>query len=622
METQTTALMRARGMLETHGRFPGGALPPDIADSWLRSLEHGLDPAGRPEAMVLLPTAFEQARERSRDLIRFARPELELLYDQIAGSNFMIALGSPEGLVLETLSDSQFQQSEASRAVIAGSIWTEAVGGTNGMGLCAATGRAAQVYGGEHFFRTHGNIACISAPIFDGRGGMAGILDASSGITVRQQHTAALVQMSAANIENGLIRHHHDNRLVLQFHPRPEYLGTLSSGMLVLDEDFSVHAINRRGALFLTGLPTLIGRGFPEIFDARFEDLACRLVRGETLRVRDRFGSAVSMRCVANRAAFALAGRHGAAAPMAPARSQTERNLFKDVVVEDPDLWRQLAALPEAVARRVPISIMGETGTGKEMVARLAHAAAGKDRPFVAYDARLATEEDFARVMFGSGPGEPGLLARASGGTLYLDEVTELPPRAQAALARVLDTGEYRRSGSSETVRCDVHVVSSSCHPFDTAQSEGRFRADLRHRLAGYAINLPPLRRRSDIAPLARRLIAAANPELRLDDDALAIIAGHDWPGNLHELRARMSQAALLARGPTIGRDDLSDLAVANSFDGKDLHKACAGCSGTAWKEQQCRGIQLEVERSQGNIAETARRLGVSRTTIYKHLGR
>ncbi|MGR3593495.1 MAG: helix-turn-helix domain-containing protein [Limimaricola soesokkakensis] len=83
-----------------------------------------------------------------------------------------------------------------------------------------------------------------------------------------------------------------------------------------------------------------------------------------------------------------------------------------------------------------------------------------------------------------------------------------------------------------------------------------------------------------------------------------------------------MSQATLRTRSPPMGRDDLSDLVPPRPFDDKDRHQACAGCSGTAWKEQQCRGIQLEVERSQGNIAETARRLGVSRTTIYKHLGR
>lgn len=620
MELQTSALARARRQLEEHGRFPGGALPSDISESWLRSLDHGLDPLGRGESLVLEARDLEQERTRHRDLIRFARPELELLYDQIAGSNFMIALGSPEGVVLDTLSDNQFEASDASRDVISGSVWTEALRGTNAMGLAVATGRPAQVYGGEHFFRAHGDIACISAPIFDGRGGIAGLLDASSGSTVRQQHTAALVQMSAANIENGLIRHAHSGRLVLQFHPRPEYLGTLSAGMLVLDDDLSVHAVNRRGTLFLTGFPSLIGRPFAEIFDGRFGDVAGRLIQGETLRLRDKFGSAVSMRCVANRASFALAGRQTGTPMQDGARPGPDRNLFKDVVVEDPGLWRQLVPLPDAARRGLPIAIQGETGTGKEIIARLAHAAVGRERPFVAYDARMATEADFAGVMFGNGGDDPGLLARASGGTLYLDEVASLPPRAQVALVRLLDLGEYRRTGSSEVVRTDLRIVSSNSLPFDEAARRGALNPDLRFRLTGYTVVLPPLRDRADLAALAQRLLSAADPGLTLDESAIAVIEAHDWPGNLHELRTRMAQVALQAEGKVVKGSDLAGLAPVNG-PGLDMDVGvCASCQGVLWKEQQCRMIRSEVAESRGNIAQAARRIGMSRTTIYKHL--
>lgn len=617
MDYHTPALARARRQLEEQGRFPGGVLPPDIADSWLRSLDRGLDPLGQAESLVVEAPDLERERARHADLIRFARPELELLYDQIAGSNFMIALGSPEGLVLDTLADADFEGSDASRDVRPGSLWDEVLRGTNAMGLTVATGRPAQVYGGEHFFHAHGDIACLSAPIFDGRGALAGLLDASSGSTVRQQHTAALVQMSAANIENGLIRYAHDGRLVLQFHPRPEYLGTLSAGLLVLDEGLGIHAVNRRGAQFLTGFQGLLGRAFSEVFDGRFEEVAARLVRGETLRLRDRFGSAVSMRCVANRASFALAGRHVPSSARDGSRPGPDRNLFKDVVVEDPSLWRQLMALPDAARRGLPIAIEGETGTGKEIVARLAHAAGGRERPFVVFDARLATEDNFARLMFGDEASDPGLLARASGGTLYLDEVAGLPPRAQAVLARLLDTGEYRRPSSSEVMRADIRVVASSSRPLDDLLREGVLSAELRFRLAGYPVSLPPLRARSDLAALARKLFAAADASATLADDAVAVIEAHDWPGNIHELRARMELAALQAAGRVVRRADLADLLRPEPEEDAPV---CEGCRGVPWKEHQCRAVRAEVSASGGKIAEAARRLGMSRTTVYKHL--
>lgn len=612
MEVQTGDLARARRQLEAQGRFPGGALPADIAESWTRSIAHGLDPTGAGRTLMVEGRALAEARERHEDLIRFARPELELLFDQIAGSNFMVALGSPEGVVLETLADPHFVDG-AGRDVVPGSVWTEALRGTNAMGLALATGLAAQVYGGEHYLRGHAGIACISAPIFDGRGGLAGVLDASSGSTVRQQHTAALVQMSASNIENGLIRRVHEDRLVLQFHPRPEYLGTLSVGMLVLEGDLRIHAINRRGTLLLTGLPALIGRGFEDVFEGRVDEALRRLVQGETLRVRDRFGSAVSMRCVANRASFALAGgkRRGEGAARTPAG---DRNLFKDVVVEDPGLWRQLVALPDAARAGLPIAIEGEIGTGKEIVARLAHAASGRSGPFVAFDARLADPSSAERVIFGE-KDDPGLIGRAAGGTLCLDEVAALPVRAQTALTRLLDLGEYRRCGTSESSRADLFIVSSALRPLDEAVTEGRLLPELRFRLAGFTLALPPLRKRSDRAVLARRLLAAADPSLLLDERAVALIEAHPWPGNLHELRACMARAALMASGPVVSAADLADLQGAGSEE-----TACDGCRDVPWKAQQCRQVRAEVALHNGNVSRAARRLGMSRTTVYRHL--
>jgi transcriptional regulator of acetoin/glycerol metabolism len=623
VELQTTALMRARHMLESQGRFPGGALPGDIADSWLRSLSHGLDPLARAERLRLTDGALREAQTRHADLIRFARPELELLFDQIAGSNFMIALGSPEGVVLATLADTQFAETDAGRCVIPGSVWTEELRGTNALGLCLITRRPAQVYGGEHFLRVHSDVSCISAPIFDGRGGLAGMLDASSRSTVRQQHTAALVQMSAANVENCLIRSAHDRRIVLQFHPRPEYLGTLSVGMLVLDEDFTVHAVNRRGELFLAGLRGLLGAGFEAIFEQRFETVALRLVQGETLRLRDRMGSAVSMRCVANRASFALAVRlapvPAPSPPPSPAPApapEAARNLFRDIVIEDERLVQRLRPLPEAARQRRPILIRGETGTGKEMVARLAHAAANRAGPFVAVEARMLAAEEAETAFFGRPGGSPGLLAQAAAGTLFLDEVTLLPLRVQAALARLLDLGEYRHPLDGALQVCAPLLIATTTGSLAEAMAAGRLLPGLRFRLEGFALDLPPLRERSDLAALALRFARSVRGEIGFAPGVAARLGAHDWPGNLHELKSVMVQAALRAAAELTPADLAGLLPEAPA----EPAGSCAGCSGVPWKEAQCRSIRGAVAR-EGSITQAARALGMSRTTVYKHLG-
>lgn len=615
MNHQGTSLARARIMLESQGRFPGGAVPGDISESWSRSLSFGLDPLGRSENLVLSDTEFTAVRQRNSDLIHFARPELELLFDQIAGSNFMVALGSPEGVVLDTLTDGQFGETDAGRAVIPASVWTEDQRGTNAFGLSLATRRPAQIYGGEHFLRVHRDVSCISAPIFDGRGGLAGVLDASSGSTVRQQHTAALVQMSASNIENSLIRATNDRQIVLQFHPRPEYLGTLSVGMLVLDELFQLHAVNRRGEMFLTGFARLLGERFDTIFEQRFQDVAQRLLQGETLRLRDRMGSGVSVRCVANRASFAFAGRMapGALVPAAPGHDAVV-NPFRDVVLEDATLREALAMLPDAARKGRPICLIGETGTGKEVYARLAHAAARRGKPFVAVDAATLAATDAVTTFLGRTDGA-GLLAEAAGGSLYVGEIAALSATLQVVLARVLEQGEYRHPVTGILIKTDILFLCGSTLPLRDAA----LVPQLWYRLTECSVVLPPLRTRTDLVALATRFARTARPDAGLDPGIGAVLASHDWPGNLDELRAVMTSAALLCAQGQVAVADLHGL-VPDLPRTASFAATCQHCAGIVWKEEQCRAIRGAVQRHGGNVTHAAQDMGMSRTTVYRHL--
>jgi transcriptional regulator of acetoin/glycerol metabolism len=428
--------------------------------------------------------------------------------------------------------------------------------------------------------------------------------------------------MSASNIENCLIRSAHDRRIVLQFHPRPEYLGTLSVGMLVLEEDFSIHAINRKGEMFLAGMRNLIGTSFDSLFEQRFEDVALRLAQGETLRVRDRMGSAVSMRCVANRASFALAVRlfsAGTARQARPAVPQAPemRNLFRDVVIEDEELVRRLRPLPKVATAGTPVFIQGETGTGKEIIARLAHAASGRFGPFVSVDARTLGL-DAEAALLGRPKGSPGLLEQAAHGTLCIDEVSALGHSAQATLLQVLDHGSFRHPADGREVRCPVLFVSTATVSLTDEVAASRLLPALRYRIEGFSILLPPLRDRSDLDALARRFVHAQGEGFEIDPSALNLLARHDWPGNLHELRSIIAKAVIQAAGSKLHAEDFAPL-LPNSYTPQHVVEACPQCAGVPWKESQCRAIRDAV-RQTGGIAQAARALGISRTTIYRHL--
>lgn len=147
---------------------------------------------------------------------------MQILYSQIAGSDFMIALADSDAVVLDTISDQRFAESTAGRTIIPGSTWDEATRGTNALGVVVTERQPAAVYGREHYFACHGDLSCMAAPICDSDGRMLGLLDASCANDARQQHTHVLVRMAASQIENGLIYQEREGEFIFAFHPRME----------------------------------------------------------------------------------------------------------------------------------------------------------------------------------------------------------------------------------------------------------------------------------------------------------------------------------------------------------------------------------------------------------------
>jgi DNA-binding NtrC family response regulator len=218
------------------------------------------------------------------------------------------------------------------------------------------------------------------------------------------------------------------------------------------------------------------------------------------------------------------------------------------------------------------VLILGERGTGKELVARaIQQASRRRERPFVAVNCAALSSELLASELFGHERGaftgavdrSGGLIRAAEGGTLFLDEVGDLSPAAQAMLLRVLQEREVRPVGSTRTVSVDVRIVAATNKDLVSAVAGGTFRADVLDRLSEFVIDVPPLRaRRDDLRVLvahflARQAARHARPTRRLNSDAFRRLQRHDWPGNVRELEITISRAVIVAHGRSIGSDDL-----------------------------------------------------------------
>ncbi|SPE41265.1 Acetoacetate metabolism regulatory protein AtoC (fragment) [Candidatus Sulfopaludibacter sp. SbA3] len=288
------------------------------------------------------------------------------------------------------------------------------------------------------------------------------------------------------------------------------------------------------------------------------------------------------------------------------------------LVAASPAMHNVLRLAGKAAVLDAAVLITGETGTGKELIARATHRLSGRSAgPWVDFNCAAFPEHLTESELFGYEPGafsgavrpKPGLFELAAGGSLFLDEIGELPLGMQAKLLRVLDGAPYLRLGGVRRIAPDARIIAATNRVLETDAEAGRFRSDLYYRLKQVHIHIPPLRQRlEDILPLARAFLAEINSGLRLSPTAESALMAYDWPGNARELRGALIAASLRATDVTMGPEHLEELVV---------HKS-AGPKTLASMEREM--ILQALRESNGNRSYAAQRVGISRRTLSRRL--
>jgi len=286
VEKEFSDLTKRRGFLPS-------LIDKDISDSWKRCISTGLDPLKNPKRTILTSKELDELKEKNEYIRRLVNPELELLYSQIAGTNFMVAYSDSTGSVMDTIYDKTCLKTDVGKIVIPGSIWREEIGGTNGLGQVVTLNKDSIVSGKEHFFESHGKLSCFASPILNYEGKTIGIIDASTDVHSREQHTLALVKLATKSIETKLFLNQFDNELILSFHPRQEYLSTNSVGLLAINGDGFVVGSNSNARIMLHGLVTLKNESFNNIFTTSFSSIANELLQNKIMKISDHLGSSV-----------------------------------------------------------------------------------------------------------------------------------------------------------------------------------------------------------------------------------------------------------------------------------------------------------------------------------------
>jgi len=304
---------------------------------------------------------------------------------------------------------------------------------------------------------------------------------------------------------------------------------------------------------------------------------------------------------------------------------------FETFVSVSAAIQRVLERARLAAATDAPVLLLGETGTGKEMLARAIHAASPRVRsPFVPVNCGALPRDLVESELFGFRRGAftgaytdaPGIFASAAGGTVFLDEIGEMPKEAQVKLLRVLQEGEVRPVGSSRSVRIDVRIVSASNRALAQLRSE-QLREDLYFRIATVVIELPPLRTRpEDVLVLTQHFVARlarrCGREIALTRAALELLLGHPFPGNVRELESVLQSAAALSvdNPQTITERDLKPLLATSG----PTHESHVREQPLSMEHLERAAVAQALRLCHGNRTRAASMLGISRDTLYRKL--
>jgi len=664
MRTPSTAmaLRQARLHLLEHGDCPPAGLDERVARSWRRSLAAGLLPAGRlPEVEHSSGAALARTVASNHELLAHSRPVMAHLFEQVRHSQGMVILADQRGTLVHTLGDADFLSRADRVALSCGANWHEQQRGTNAIGTALVEASGVEIHGAEHFLERNEFLTCTAVPILSARGELLGVLDISGDQRNRHPHTLGLVGMASRMIENRLITTSSQRHIRLHLHTQLEGIGSVAEGIVVLSDDGWLVGANQAAMALLHLTRTDLGAvQLNQRLEVSLSELLSRHKRrpGQPTQVRQRDGSSLLVQVQHPLPTLVSVLPRSTSSSIASQAMDALHNLDTGDV-----RWRNAAEKVRRVLDKpIPLLIQGESGVGKELFARASHdSGPRKDKAFIAINCAAVPENLIEAELFGYTPGaftgarregSVGRLREAHGGTLFLDEIGDMPLGLQARLLRVLQERQVTPLGGAQSVAVDFALICASHHKLREEAAAGRFRNDLYYRINGLTVLLPPLRERTDFVVLTERLLADLNPDRRVTvaPDLLVRLCQHSWPGNLRQYAnaLRTASAMLSMQEDSISwchlpDDLLEDLQQNQAQPTRDsaaqtwtpTESGCSAAQGdlraTAdpasaemahnLQALSRQAIRQAVQASAGNLSQAARRLGISRQTLYRKLG-
>jgi len=619
----------------------------EIANSWQRCISKGVDPLLPiiPDDKNIVDRARVLEQNENSKLLEIARPCMKQLYSSLKGQdNYIVILTLVDSVALEVFGDRVMLSEGERRGVIPFASCAEVYLGNTSASVCTIEKHPYRVMRTEHFRQDMHKWCCSGAPIFDECGKLIAVLNVSNiNYKAHYPHILDLTTATARAIEAEIKFRKFHQMYNKTYHYLTSVLESVPEYLVLLDNKGKIEHLDARAASVLGEQPDkCLGKSIFDHF-ANVQPDVC-LERNTELIFKTAQGKVVEF----TRLAKTLHNRNDDSGYVGMIKQCSTKNTDNNAVYTFNDI-RHYSDVMEKVVRRAKkaaacdfgVLICGETGTGKELVAQSIHNHSRRnERPFIAINCAALPKDLIQSELFGfeegmftgaKRGGNPGKFELAQGGTIFLDEIGDMPLELQANLLRVLQEKSVMRIGGRRQISLDVRVISATNKDIVSEIRAGRFRADLYYRLSVTTINLPPLReRKQDVEKLFHYFLEkysstmGLTSNLQITSDVLKALLDYDWPGNVRELEHIVMVVLnnIEENSDTITVEDLPEILLLSPRKDQPQFQ---GTPPTREKRETLHDAENStiisaIEKYNGNITKAALALGITRATLYRKL--
>ena len=653
---QQQKLLYAWRMFIDKGQLLADIVPPLIAESWQRSRDLGIDPNYIPQSAYIDSSEYQTILDSNQYIISIAKPILENIYQYLEQSRYVAVLYDPNGYHLVRIGQRADFQRSSQFAIREGLCLAEESMGTTGFGLAKRLLHPVQIVGCEHYHAMLHYVVGSYAPLIDPlSGNLIGVAGIAGARTLPYPHTLSLAVAAKYSIESNIKLDKGRKVFVIYGKALQTTMDSLTDGVFLVDEKGKIFELNKAAKEIFNVRKNedVRGKHFSQVVNsAELVSLIMNALSDgnrETGEIDVQIGDSLYLASTKLARDDKEGGRRGVIVNLKNVRSLSrlvhqvvgdQHSYTMDAMVGEGNKIQEVKRLAKVIAAAdASVIIEGESGTGKEVLANIIHNISPRaNDPFVVVNCASIPSELMESTLFGHERGSftgaihthVGKFEQADKGTVFLDEIGEMPLPMQAKLLRVLEGQTIERVGGKKQIPINVRIIAATNQELTREVKENRFRGDLFFRLSVFRLILPPLReRKEDIHSLTRFFVSQMSPIFgkqvkNISEEYLKVLMNYHWPGNVRELKNAVKYSMAVMDGQVLMERHIAGFI--NQFQSRvESPGPSSKPSEPSGNPQMLSDFEMVAIRNalamaQGNKSKAAKLLGIGRATLHRKL--